>query len=482
MKTALIGNKEFYTKAASIGLPIAVQSLLTTSGSMVDTVMIGTQGELAVAAVGICAQFASLLFSAFFGFFSGGVIFFAQYWGAKNEKGISRAYGLTLCCMMLFGLLFGALALFAPEWVLSVYTDKTDIQRIAVPYLRILSFALPLQVLAFAVSGLMRSTEQVKIPLYASIAALMTNVFLNWVLIYGNLGFAAMGVEGAAIATVAGNAVNVIVLYIYCVYDKQRPFMLDFKNYFNWDWAFVKQYFSKSLFIVANEVFMGIGWLITNIIMGRQDEMAIAALAVFRVIEGIVFSFFRGFTSAGSVMVGMEVGAGTLLKGYTRAKQFVLLTPVSIFLVCFVQFLFREPLLGVFNLGSQASSYGKQMLVIYIAAASIRMCNWICNDIFRAGGESVFGTVVEIVCMYVFTIPALLLAGLTFHAPFAVVFACMYSDDIVRICLIVWYMNSGKWVKPVTEEGRAALPAFRNMLRAGKTTQGGYANDGRRKN
>jgi Na+-driven multidrug efflux pump len=313
----------------------------------------------------------------------------------------------------------------------------------------------------------MRSTEQVKIPLYASIAALITNIFFNWVLIYGKLGFPVLGVEGAAIATVLGNGVNVVVLYIYCFFDKKRPFLLDFKNYINWDMALIKQYFSKSLFIVANEIFMGIGFMITNIVTGRQDEMAIAALAVFRVIEGIVFSFFRGFTNAGSVMVGMEVGAGNHLKGYTRAKQFALLTPVSILLVCSVQFLFREPLLGIFGLGAQATDYGKQMLLIYIFFATVRMCNWICNDIFRAAGESVFGTVVEIICMYVFTIPAMLLAGIVFHAPFAVVFACMYTDDIIRIALIVRYMNSGKWVKPVTDVGRDALPEFKKLLRKG---------------
>jgi Na+-driven multidrug efflux pump len=101
MKTPLLGNIGFYKRVSAIGLPIALQSLLTTSGSMVDTIMIGSLGELSVAAVGICAQYAALLFSAFFGFISGGITFFAQFWGAKNEKGISMAFGLALSCMML---------------------------------------------------------------------------------------------------------------------------------------------------------------------------------------------------------------------------------------------------------------------------------------------------------------------------------------------------------------------------------------------
>lgn len=468
MKTPLLGDKKFYASAAAIGLPVALQSLLTTSGSMVDTIMIGSQGELAVAAVGICAQFSSLLFSAFYGFFNGGIIFFSQYWGAKNEKGISRAYGLTLACMMFFGLLFGATAVLAPEWVLSVYTDKSNIQAIAAPYLRIVGFSFPLQVMAFALSGLMRSTEQVKVPLYASIAGLLTNAGLNWILIYGNLGAPALGVEGAAIATVAGNAVNVILLFTYCLFDKERTFLRDFRNHFRWNAAFVKEYFSKSLFIVANEVFLGIGFMIINIVVGRQAESAIAALAVFRVIEGIVFSFFRGFTNATSVIVGKQVGAGEPLGGYTDGKRFALLCPAVIFVACVIQWLLRGPLLGIFGLGETALGYGNQMLFLFIFAATFRTCNWICNDTFRAGGESVFGTVVEIVCMYVFTIPAMLLTGLVFKLPFIVVFFCMYMDDYVRTGLVLWYMNTGKWVKPVTQEGRAALPAFHALLEQAK--------------
>lgn len=464
MKTPLLGDRAFYKRAAMIGIPIALQNLLTTSGSIVDTIMIGSLGELAVAGVGICAQFASLLIYAIYGFFSGGIIFYTQYWGIKNEEGIGKAYSLTLSCMLLFGLLFGFVAIFAPEWILSIYTDKTAIREIAVPYLRILGVGFPLQILAFAASGLLRSTEQVRLPLYASIASLFTNMFLNWVLIFGKLGFPAMGVQGAAIATVAGNAVNVIVIYAYCLWVRHRAFILAFRSFFRWDREFLKEYFSKSVFLLANEGFMGAGLMIINIVTGRQNEMAIAALAVFRVIEQIVMSFFRGFSSASAVMVGMEIGAGRHMNGYTYAKRFAVICPVFVFVVCVIQFLLRTPLLSAFGLGAEAMEYGQQMLLIFIACATARCCNWICNDNFRAGGESRFGALIEIVCMYAFTIPSMLLAGLVFKLPFAVVFICMYMDDFVRVGLVIWYMRAGKWVKPVTEEGKRAIPAFRELL------------------
>ena len=471
MKTPLLGDKTFYKNTMAIGIPIALQSLLTTSGSIVDTIMISSKGEMAVAAVGVCTQVVGFLFSIFYGFFNGGTIFFAQYWGEENEAGINRAYGLTLACTIFIGLLFGAAAFFAPGWILSILTDKSNIQQIGVPYLRILGLSMPFQVFAFVISGLMRSTGQVKIPLAASIAALITNTSLNWILINGHLGMPELGVEGAAIATAVSNVINVVVLLAFGWFDKQRPFLFRIREHFRWNMNFVKQYFAKSLFIVANEVFMGIGFMIVNVVAGRQAETAIAAFVVFRVIEGISFSFFRGFTNASSITVGQQIGTGNHLGGYTDAKRFALLCPSIIFIVCVGQWALGTPLLGIFNLGSEAMEYGKQMLLVYIVAMTMRTCNWICNDTFRAGGESVYGTVVEIICMYVFTVPAMVLSGLVFKLPFVVVFACMYMDDYVRNWLILRYMNSGKWVKPVTETGRAALPDFHLLLQSNKSKE-----------
>ena len=145
----------FLRHIAIIAVPVALQNLLTTTGSMVDTIMLAKLGEKAVGAVGLCAQFSSLMFAGYWGFVGGGMLFFSQYWGAKDDDGITRSYGLTLLFMLSVGLLFACLALFAPEFVMRVYTDKPEIQKIGVSYLRIVGLAYPLQVLAMAMSALL---------------------------------------------------------------------------------------------------------------------------------------------------------------------------------------------------------------------------------------------------------------------------------------------------------------------------------------
>lgn len=462
MKTPLLGNRTFYDGVLRIGLPVALQNLLISSAGIVDTLMISTQGETAVAAVGLCAQFMSLLFSAYFGFCHGGVIFVAQYWGANNKQGICRTYGLMISCMMFFGLLFGALAVLAPQAIMQVYTDKAPIQQAGALYLSIVGFNYPLQVLAYGMSALLRATERVRIPLYASIASLLTNTALNWVLIYGQLGFPALGIAGAAIATLISGVVNLGFIVVACLWDR-NPYLFRFSEHFRWNKAFLKQFFAKSSFIVGNEAAMGVGNMILNAIIGRQPAAALAALAVFRVVEGLVFAFFRGFTSAAAVMVGKQVGSGNHLQGYTDAKRFVLLCPAVTLLVCLLIQPFRAGLLGLFSLSGEALYYGMNILAIYTVFATLRSCNWISNDCFRAGGDSSFGTILEIVCLYSFTLPALGL-GAALHLPFLAMYCLMYLDDVVRFGVVLWRVNSGRWLKPVTDEGRAALPDFRALL------------------
>ena len=183
---------DFIKRIAVIAVPVALQNLLTTTGSMVDTMMIASLGEAKVASVGLCAQFSSLMFSCYWGFVGGGMLFFGQFWGNKDEDGINRSYGMTLTCMMIVSFVFGIAAVFFAPFVMSVYTDKAMIREIGIEYLRIIGFAYPFQVLSMAMSALLRSTERVRTPLVASIVSVVSNIFFNWVFIYGNLGVSSM--------------------------------------------------------------------------------------------------------------------------------------------------------------------------------------------------------------------------------------------------------------------------------------------------
>ena len=418
----------FIRHIAIIAVPVALQNLLTTTGSMVDTMMLASLGEQTVGAVGLCAQFSSLMFSGYWGFVGGGMLFFAQYWGAKNDDGITRSFGLTLSFMMTVGVVFGCLAIWAPEFIMNIYTDKPEIQQIGISYLRIVGFAYVLQVFAMAVSALLRSIEQVRIPLYGGVASVFTNCLFNYLLLFGKFGFPRMGVRGAAMGTVLAGIVNLLVLLFFILKNK-IPYVLEFSRHFRWNREFIRQYLQKCFPILCNEILIGVGNMMINIVLGHQSEKAIAAVAVFRTLEGLVIAFFSGFSNAATVLVGKEVGAGNHEVAFQRARR-----------------------------------------LVYLCSALIGMGNWTQNDTYRSAGDAAFGSVMEITFMYLMVLPCVYLANYAFHAPFLLVFALCYVDEPVRYIIMQCHMYSGKWIKPVSDEGIKTIGAFRQAhgIKSGK--------------
>lgn len=450
----------FIRHIAIIAVPVALQNLLTTTGSMVDTMMLASLGEQTVGAVGLCAQFSSLMFAGYWGFVGGGMLFFAQYWGAKNDDGITRSFGLTLSFMMTVAVIFSSLALGAPGFIMNIYTDKPEIQQIGISYLRIVGFAYILQVLAMAVSALLRSIEQVRIPLYGGIASVVANCAFNYLLIFGKFGFPRMGVRGAALGTVLAGVVNLLVLLVFILKNK-IPYVLEVSRHFRWNREFVRQYLHKCFPIICNEVLIGVGNMMINIVLGHQSERAIAAVAVFRTLEGLVIAFFSGFSNAATVLVGKEVGAGNHEVAFQRAKRLVYLCSALIGTACLVVIAVHNPLLHAMGLSGESYRIGTGMLLIYSLAALVRMGNWTQNDTYRAAGDAAFGSVMEITFMYLMVLPCVYTANYVFHAPFLLVFALCYVDEPVRYLIMQLHMYSGKWIKPVSEKGLATIGEFR---------------------
>lgn len=451
---------DFIKRIAVIAIPVALQNLLSTTGTMVDTMMIAPLGENTVGAVGLCAQFATLILAGYWGFVGGGILFISQYWGAQDEDGVSRSYGMILVCMLTVGFVSSFLALARPDLIMRLYTDKKVIQDIGIRYLKVVGFAYPLQIFSIAASTLLRSTERVRIPLYASIASVLSNIFLNWVFIYGHLGCPALGVQGAALATVCAACVNVAFILI-CAAAVKYPFLFRVRALFRWTKASTRLFFRRCFPIICNEVFIGIGNMTVNVVLGRQGESTIAALAVFRTLEGLIIGFFSGFASASSVLVGKDVGAGELDEAYERARRLVPLCMASILMVGLLLNAVKPAILHAMGLSGASFDTCRYLVLVFSFVAVIRMGNWVMNDTYRASGDAVTGTVLEIVFMYVMVMPVVCIAGLKLRVDIRLLFPLIYCDEIIRWVIMQVHLYSGRWIRPVTETGLARLPAFR---------------------
>ncbi|MBO4410319.1 MAG: MATE family efflux transporter [Spirochaetales bacterium] len=451
---------KFIKNVAVIAIPVALQNLLTSTGSMVDTMMIARLGETVVGAVGLCAQYATLMISGYWGFVASGLLFISQYWGAQDEEGICRSYGLMLTCIMTVAALFASGALFAPRAIMRLYTDNEAIREIGVRYLKVVGFAYPLQLMSISASTLLRATERVRIPLYAAIASVFTNIFLNWVFIYGNLGCPAMGVEGAALATICASALNLAIIFAGCLVIRYQ-FIFRVRAHFRWARDKVRLFFSRCYPILLNEVFLGIGNMTINVVLGRQSTPVIAAVAVMRTLEGLIIGFFSGFASASSVLVGKDVGAGRLESAYSKAVRLIPLCVATIAVAGIFINIFRPRMATAMSLTGEAWDIANYIMMMFTIVAVIRMGNWCMNDTFRASGDAVTGTVLELVFMYAMVIPAVCIAGLKLRVSIYVLFPLIYCDEPVRFVIMALHLRSGRWIRPVTKQGIKSLADFR---------------------
>ena len=190
-------DRDFYRSVLTLGLPIAAQNLLSSSANLIDTVMVGQLGEVSLSAVGMAGQWSFLMFLFFFGFSSGSSVFFSQYWGIKDLSRIRHTYTLGFANVFIISLIFMVVGYCFPAQVIRVFTNDEVVVAEGVLYLRVAVFAYVAQCVSTYGCALLRATEEVPLPMISNIIAVLTNTFLNWVFIYGNLGAPAMGVRGA---------------------------------------------------------------------------------------------------------------------------------------------------------------------------------------------------------------------------------------------------------------------------------------------
>ncbi len=467
MFSRFIGNKAFYKSVLTLLIPIIIQQFITSFVSLLDNVMVGSLGTEAISAASIANQVMMVFCLAVFGGMSGAGIYGAQFFGKGDMDGMRHTFRFK----MYFGVLISAAAvliylIFGESFIASFLRGESNggdldlTLRSGCNYLYIMLWGLPPFALVQVYAGTLRESGETRAPMFAGICAILTNLFGNWVLIFGNLGAPALGVRGAALATVIAQAVSCLVVLVEARRSGHR-YLLAVRRHFRWSRRFVSVYLKKCFPIICNEVLIGLGNMVINIVLGRQPEEAIAALAVLRTLEGLVIGFFAGFSNASSVLVGTEVGAGRLDVAYGRAWRLVYLCQGFIALLGVTLVALHTPILTVMGMRGESFRLAFGMLAIYLAAAVIRMGNWTQNDTFRAAGDATTGTVLEIIFMWLMVLPCVCISGLVLKWPTLAVFALCYVDEPIRYVMMHRHLYKGKWIRPVTPEGRAALSGWK---------------------
>lgn len=445
------GDAAFWKPAIRLGFPVALQNLLVSSFALVDTLMLGQLGDAAVASVGMAGQWSWLLNIFFYGFSSGAAVFLSQYWGAKDFKGIRRTYGILLLLVMGMAVLMGAAAFFAPTLVIRIFSNDPIAIETGAKYLRIAGFSYLSLGLTQVFCTVLRSTEEVRLPLYASLCGVICNTILNYALIFGRLGLPALGVEGAAIATVISSSVSPIVLLITSL--RRRNLLTSSpREMFSFDRAFVAHYIRVSLPALVNEGIWALGTTGYNMVFGRLGTAQYAALTIFRTIEGMFFAFYVGLCHACGVLVGREIGAGNEEESVRYANRFTVALPVISVGLGLLMIATRGLFLRLFDVSPDVMRMARAIMLIYALEVPIRNISYItiCG-VFRPGGDTKTGLLYDIVTVWLLALPVTAICGLVLGLDFIWVYLLMLvCEDWPKAILCIRRLRSRKWVMPVT--------------------------------
>lgn len=445
-------DRSFYKSLVSLAIPVALQNLITFAVTFADNLMVGSLGDSAISGVYMGSQIQTLL-----QLFSGGVegailILAAQYWGRQDTRSIKRIISIGLHFSLAFGLLLMSVCFILPEPIIRIFTHDPQVIRDGAIYLRIVCLSYIFFCMTQALIAAMRSVEVARIGMTVSSISLIVNISLNYILIFGKLGFPAMGIRGAAIATVLSRVVETVVMVIY-IFRVDQKLKLKVGDLFKTDKVLRGDFIRYGLPIVGGQIIWSINMMGNSMILGRFNQYVIAATSIANTLNTLAYVAMNGMSAAVGIITGKTVGAGKmeLMKEYARTTQILffgvgLLTGLLIFVL-------KIPFIGLYSgIAGETFSYANQFCTVLSVTAIGTCYQAACLfGLVKSGGDIGFVFKNDTIFVLLVVLPSAILAAYL-GAPAWVVFACLKCDQILKCIVAYFKINSFNWMKNLTRD------------------------------
>ena len=448
----MIKEKTFYKSFMILALSLALQNLLTYGVNMMDTLMLGRYSQNAMGGVSLCNQIQFLLQMLVVGAGEGAVVMGSQYWGRKKLEPIPHIIGVALrfggaLAVLLFILVFGW-----PNQILSLLSNDPAVIAEGAKYFSIIRYTYVIFTITNILVASLRSIGVVRIGYMISGSTLVINVCLNYLLIYGNLGFPEMGVRGAACATLIARCVELIIVIWFLKY-RENVLNLNLRKLLHIDTSYVRDYMKVSLPVLINQALWGVAQMVQTGILGHLGGDVTAANAISVQVYQVLSVVCYGAASAAGIVVGRTIGEDNEKKLHPLVTTLQVLF-ISIGLCSGLAiFLLRGPILAAFGgtLTENAYRLSRQfMLVLAITTVGTSYQMACDNGIIRGGDDTAFSAKMNLVSMWCIIVPFSAMAAFWWKCPPVAVFFLLKWDQLYKAIPVGIRLHSWKWVKKVT--------------------------------
>ena len=451
----MLREKSFYKTFAILTLSLALQNLLTYSVNMADNIMLGRFSQDALSGASLCNQLQFFLQMLVQGVGEGVVVLGARYWGKKDLKHIPHIIGAGLRFGVAIAVLMFLAALFFPEQIIRLMSNDEAIVEQGVQYLQIICFTYVLFALTNMLTASLRTIGIVKIGYMISASTLCINICLNYVLIYGHFGAPALGVRGAAIATLVSRAVELLIVIWYLKF-REHTLNLNWRKLLFIDTSYIKDYIHVSLPVLITQALWGFSSIVQTAVLGNMDNSAMVVPAnsisvlVFQILSVVGY----GAASAAAILTGRTLGEGKKERIDQTAITFQVLFCIIGVFTGLIIFFSRGPVMMIYDTLTPEAAELTQQFITVLAITSVGTCYQMAADsgILRAGGDTRFAMWNNMVFTWLICLPCAILSAFVFHFPPVVVFFCLKMDQLGKCPVIFLRVRSKKWIKQITRQ------------------------------
>lgn len=438
-------NKVFFKTVCNLAVPVALQSMLQASFSIVDQIMIGQLGSVSVAGVGLASKFSSVYSVVVSAIGAVAGIMISQYMGQKNKNQVRKSFSINLLMAIGLAVLFTAVCILFPRQIMGLYTKDTDTVIAAANYLIIIAATFLPMAGATLLSTMFRCMEKASLPLYASIVAAVLNTGLNYILIFGKFGFKPMGAEGAAIATVISQLANFLIMFvlIFKYKNQLQGGKLETSQKFNW-----RQYSTILMPILVCEFMWSLGENIYAGIYGHLGTEPCAAMTLINPIQGLMIGALCGLSQAAGVIIGKRLGSREYDEAYSESKKLMYYGFAGAIILSVVILIIKPFYVELYQVEESVKIITQQILVAYAIIAPFKVLNMILGGgIIRSGGKTKYTMGVDLIGTWVFGVPLGLLTAFVLKLSIPYVYFILSLEECVRFVISLILFKKKSWMQ-----------------------------------